>query len=235
MAAGLGTRLRPITNDIPKCLVPIDEKPLLFIWLEQLHLAGVSRFYINTHYFAEQVVNTLKEHPLYSNITLFNEPCLLGTAGSVKAIIHKFKIDEDCLIAHADNLCLCDWNAFFQFHYTNNAQGLTMMGFETETPQTCGILEVDKQNNLLAFHEKVENPPGNLANGAVYIFSQAQFKYFYALNIKTPDISLDVIPQLLNHIKVWPTDGYLRDIGNMQSYNQALVDSVNLNAKYHFL
>ncbi len=50
LAAGLGTRLRPITDKIPKCLVPIQGKPLLEIWLDKLYEAGVQEFLVNTHY-----------------------------------------------------------------------------------------------------------------------------------------------------------------------------------------
>ena len=55
LAAGLGTRLRPITDTIPKCLVPINGKPLIDYWLEQLTKAGIEKFLINTHYLHEQV------------------------------------------------------------------------------------------------------------------------------------------------------------------------------------
>ena len=55
LAAGLGTRLRPITDKIPKCLVPINGKPLIDYWLEQLTKAGIEKFLINTHYLHEKV------------------------------------------------------------------------------------------------------------------------------------------------------------------------------------
>ena len=55
LAAGLGTRLRPLTDTMPKCLVPIKGRPLLSIWLERLTQAGIGPFLINTHYLANQV------------------------------------------------------------------------------------------------------------------------------------------------------------------------------------
>ena len=60
LAAGMGTRLRPLTNNIPKCLVEIGEKPILGIWLENLSKAGCEEVIINTHYLSEKVEEYLK-------------------------------------------------------------------------------------------------------------------------------------------------------------------------------
>ncbi len=234
LAAGLGTRLKPLTNSIPKCLVPINGKPLLHIWLEQLDKAGIEHFYINTHYFVEQVEKSLEQHPLRSKITLVYEPELLGTAGTVKNIITKYELStETLLIAHADNLCFCSWPLFIEAHLDEQPL-LSMMAFETDKPQSCGILELDEQNKLLAFHEKVKQPPGNLANAAVYVFSMSALEYLKKISLPFPDISLDLIPLLMSDIRVWKTDGYLRDIGSPESYEQALKDAIVLNQKYAF-
>ena len=67
LAAGLGTRLRPLTENIPKCLVPIKGKPLLQIWIENLHAAGISNFLINTHYLYDKVNLFLSTIPFSRN------------------------------------------------------------------------------------------------------------------------------------------------------------------------
>ncbi len=224
LAAGLGTRLKPLTNSIPKCLVPINGKPLLSIWLEQLEKSGIEHFFINTHYFSEQVETLIAQHPLRDKVTLVYEPELLGTAGTVKSIVQQFQLNqESLLIAHADNLCLCDWSAFIA-QYELKRPGLLMMAFQSDAPQSCGILELDENDKLLAFHEKVPNPPGNLANGAVYIFSPRAIVKVQQLKLLKPDISLDLIPFLMQDILVWQTDGYLRDIGTPESYSKAQSD-----------
>ena len=83
LAAGLGTRLRPITDTTPKCLVPIGSKPLLQIWLERLSEAGIGPFLINTHYLADQVKTFVEESAFRKKITLVHENHLLGTAGTL--------------------------------------------------------------------------------------------------------------------------------------------------------
>ncbi|MCU4674728.1 nucleotidyltransferase family protein [Catenovulum sp. 2E275] len=224
LAAGLGTRLRPLTDTMPKCLVPINQKPLLIIWIEQLQAVGIERIFVNTHYFADAVVDTLIQYKQLDNIILIHEEKLLGTAGTVKHITQNYIFDDgSVLVAHADNVCICDWKAFFEFHQCSD-KDVSLMAFETDKPSLCGILECDEYYNLLAFHEKKENPPGNLANAAIYLFSD--LAGFFNLDTELFDISLDVIPNILPKIKVWVTNGYLRDIGSLESYQQALRDCI---------
>ncbi len=224
LAAGFGTRLKPLTDKIPKCLIPINGVPLLDIWLQQLSRVGIERFFINTHYMAGSVVDFVQNHELAEKIVLFHEPNLLGTAGTVRAIVSKFNLqDETLLVAHADNLCLCSWQDFIAMQQCED-HILTMMAFETDSPRSCGILEVDGNSMLRQFHEKVAEPPGNLANAAVYIFKPAVLQLLDSLDASENDLSINVLPKLIGKIKVWPTDGYLRDIGTPESYQQAQID-----------
>ena len=86
LAGGIGSRLRPITATIPKCLVPILGQPLLDIWLEQLTAHDIGPFLVNTHHLPEQVEHYV-EHSLYrESVTLAHEPQLLGTAGTGKIL-----------------------------------------------------------------------------------------------------------------------------------------------------
>lgn len=224
LAAGLGTRLRPITDDIPKCLVPINGKPLLEIWLEQLFKFGVEHFWVNTHYLSEQVQRVINNHALREHVTLFHEPELLGTAGTVKAIINEgFVVEGDTLVLHADNVCQCNWDAFFSYHLARSKDTIaTLLAFQCTDPSSCGILEIDSRNRLLNFFEKVENPPGNLANGAVYLFSSEAMSLFSDLSHEETDISYHLVPKLLGRAHVWQIDGYLQDIGNKKAYYEAL-------------
>ena len=83
LAAGLGTRLRPITDTIPKCLVLIHGKPLLQIWLEKLTEVGIGPFLINTHYLHKQVEKFIEESEFSEQVELVYEEKLLGTAGTL--------------------------------------------------------------------------------------------------------------------------------------------------------
>jgi len=83
LAAGFGTRLRPLTDTVPKCLVPVKGIPLLEIWLNRLTDSGFGPFLINTHYLAKQVQAFVANSSLRDQIKLVNEPNLLGTAGTL--------------------------------------------------------------------------------------------------------------------------------------------------------
>jgi mannose-1-phosphate guanylyltransferase len=218
LAAGIGSRLKPLTDHIPKCLVPIHGKPLLDYWLEMtLEAKIITDVYINLHYLKEMVAEHVATN--WHNevrIKLYAEKQLKGTAGSLMGL-HKELAGEQLLVVHADNLsdfCLHD---FVKAHH-NRPTGcvMTMMLFETDSPQTCGIVELDKQGRVLRMHEKLSNPPGNLANGAVYIFEPDILNWI--LENKATDISSEVIPVFQGKIFSWVNQVYHRDIGNQKSY-----------------
>jgi len=221
LAAGLGTRLRPLTNTIPKCLVPIHGQPLLGIWLERLTKAGIDSFLINTHYLAEQVEQFVTASPYRNQVTLVHEPTLLGTAGTLMANLDFFQ-GEDGLLIHADNYCLADFKQFIEAHRQRPPQCLmTVMAFRTPTPSTCGILEVDDQGVVVGFHEKVANPPGDLASGAIYLLS-SDFLAQAAKELRlVTDFSTQVMPGLRGQIFTYETADPFIDVGSPKAYEQA--------------
>jgi mannose-1-phosphate guanylyltransferase len=226
LSAGLGTRLRPITNTIPKCLVPINGKPLLEYWLENLSDAGITEFLINTHYFSDQVIDFVKNSKYNSNVTLIHEEKLLNTAGTILKNKDYLKSNnEPFMLVHADNLCFCDFQSFIKSHINRPLHTeITMMLFKTQSPSSCGIVELNKNNIVQNFYEKVNNPPSNLANAAVYICESSIFNFLENLNKEEIDFSLEVIPKYLGKINTFLNDIYLRDIGTPESYNQAQED-----------
>ena len=222
LAAGFGTRLRPITLKTPKCLVPIREEPLLSHWLKKLELAGCVSVLINTHYLAEQVEDFLnKWQSSTMAIQTVHEPKLLGTAGTLLAN-QRFFEGETGLLVHADNLMSGDVKDFLVAHHQRQASCLlTMLTFMSNTPSSCGIVEIDHHDVVQAFHEKVSNPPGNRANGALYAFEQHVFDYLGQMKPKPSDFSTEVIPKLLGRIQTWHTvDPYI-DIGTPEALASA--------------
>jgi mannose-1-phosphate guanylyltransferase len=221
LAAGIGSRLRPITEATPKCLVEIHGRPLLDYWLDLIFEAGVERALINTHWLAEQVRSHVATSPWRSRIDLVYEDHLLGTGGTVLANRHWFK-NEPFILAHADNLTEFDVGGFISAHHSRPpGHVMTMLGFRTDDPSSCGILELAGQNTVTAFHEKVQNPPGNLANGAVYIFEPGVIETIASLGKPIVDLSTEVMPKLLNRILCVETAGYHRDIGTPESLSRA--------------
>ena len=221
LAAGIGSRLRPLTNTTPKCLVRVHDQPLLDYWLDLVFDGGIERALLNTHWLSAQVRAHVENSPWYQRIDLVHEDELLGTGGTVLANRDWFG-KQPFLVAHADNLTDFDVAGLITAH-TNRPPGciMTMLAFRTDDPRSCGILELDGQNRVLAFHEKVENPPGNLANGAVYIFEPEVIDDVARLGRNVVDLSTEVIPNYLGRIFCVETSGYHRDIGNPQSLRRA--------------
>ena len=221
LAAGLGTRLQPLTYTTPKCLVTIKGQPLLGIWLERLTQAGIGPFLINTHYLAEQVEAFIKTSYYYNQVSLENEFELLGTAGTLMANLDFFQ-GEDGLLIHADNYCMADFMAFQQAHRSRPSECvMTMMTFRTGDPSSCGIAELDERGVVMGFHEKVAKPPGNLANGAVYILSAELLKKLGVDLHTVTDFSTQVLNHFVGQIYSYETSELFLDIGTPERYEQA--------------
>ncbi len=217
LAAGLGTRLAPITNTVPKCLVEIDGRPLLGYWLELLGKNGFKDILVNLHYLPQCVKEYVAQSPYDANITTVYEDKLLGTGGTIlnnKAFFQGGPI----MVVHADNLSLFDPRAFVAAFENRPPQvDITMMTFRTDAPETCGIVELDRNGVVQAFHEKVKNPPGNLANAAVYILAPAVMTFIESLGKTEVDFSTEVLPRYLWRINTFENTVYHRDIGSMKS------------------
>ena len=221
LAAGFGTRLRPLTDIVPKCLVPIHGIPLLEIWLERLSACGVDSFLVNTHYLHNEVASFINSSRYKESVTIVHEKTLLGTAGTLISNIDFFN-GEDGLMIHADNYCLADFTKFMQCHLNRPEHCLmTMMIFRTETPSSCGIVELNKQGVVIDFHEKVEKPPSNLANGAIYILSAKLLEILSEDLNYAKDFSNEVLHRFIGRIFSYETHDQFMDIGTPESYSKA--------------
>jgi mannose-1-phosphate guanylyltransferase len=221
LAAGLGTRLRPLTDSTPKCLVTIGGVALMDIWLSGLSKAGFNRFLINTHHLSGLVQAHLDVHPLHAVIETVFEDKLLGTGGTLRAN-KDFCMRGTTLIAHADNLCLCDWNAFLQAHAARpDGTIMTMMTFRTPTPQSCGIVQLDSRGVVQQFFEKHPSPPDDLANAAIYLIEPAVIKQLLTSSSQITDISTELLPKLLGKINTWHNANTVIDIGTPESLESA--------------
>jgi mannose-1-phosphate guanylyltransferase len=241
LAAGYGKRLRPLTNFLPKCLVPINGCPLIDYWIYSLIHAGVENILINVHYKHELVRSYLGMNPWRSKITIAYEDELLGTAGTLVRNIDFYE-SEICLVAHADNFTDFNVKEFIKHHLShNNKSPITMMTFQTDNPEECGIVEKDADGIVVGFFEKINNPPSDYANAALYIFNKATIKSIDQLINMVGDISNDVIPHYLGLISTWDNDLYHRDIGSIssyiaaQKYNNTFIDKDSNFRWNHFL
>lgn len=222
LAAGYGTRLKPITDTVPKCMVPIRGHPLLGWWLKLLREHGVKEVLINTHYLPEPVWSFIEAYNFeQTGLTVFEsyEPDLLGSGGTIRANRAFVEGEDSFLICYADNLTDADLTDFLLFHKEHSAP-LSMALFRTSTPEQCGIAELDEERRIVKFTEKPEYPKSNLANAGMYIADERIFNFLDPS--KTPlDFGKDVLPMLVGQMYGWNTKGYLIDIGTMENYTRA--------------
>ncbi len=232
LAAGKGTRLKPYTDSLPKCLIPIHGKPLLEIWLDHLREQNIQEVLINTHHHAHQVDAFVRGYPRRRDIhiVLSFEPHLLGSAGTIRHCRDFVDSEDDFMILYADNLTNVNLKRFAAFHKKcREKKGILTMGlFHSPNPASCGIAELDSDQKVIAFTEKPENPQSTLANAGIYMASKEIFGYIPEAPPKPSDAVLDfghhVLPHLTGRMYGYPITEYLRDIGTLESYRQALAE-----------
>jgi mannose-1-phosphate guanylyltransferase len=161
-------------------------------------------------------------------LTTTFEPTLLGSGGSVWAHRDLVKDSQAFLIVYADNLTDVDLSQMVAFHNQCRARGgiLTMGLFKAPDPRACGIAVLDQTARIVKFVEKPVQPEGNWANAGIYVASPGIFDYFPpytgapAQNIL--DLGHHILPRLTGKAFGWEVTAYLRDIGTVTSYHQAL-------------
>jgi mannose-1-phosphate guanylyltransferase len=227
LAAGMGTRLRPITDHVPKCLVQIQGRPLLGYWLDLLLGSGIERVLINTHYLPDAVRSYVAGSPWRERVVIVHEEILLGTGGTVLRN-RRFLEGGTFLLAHADNLTRFSVDAFATAHRERPpGVEITMMTFDTDTPTSCGIVELDRRGVVTAFHEKVAQPPGSRANAAVYMMEPSIIDFVAAQGSEVVDLSTEVIPHFMGRILAFHNHGFHRDIGTPESLSLAQLQFEN--------
>ena len=237
LAAGLGTRLRPLTEHTPKTLVLIDEKPLLSYHLDSLHSYGVTDVLINTHYLSEKVEDFIAEYRKKvpdMNIKTFFETDLLGSAGTLRQNEEFFSDTEDFLVVYGDNLTDIDYQKIFTYHQEKKGV-IAIASYQEEYPEQKGIIEYDDNSKITRFVEKPK--PGettsNYANAGIYVLSKEIFPYLLKLEEPLLDFGFHVFPYLLNKncdMFIYHMTESLLDIGTPENYtkSQELIKTMSI-------
>ncbi|MBL0730337.1 nucleotidyltransferase family protein [Piscinibacter sp. HJYY11] len=219
LAGGLGTRLRPLTNTVPKCLVEIAGRPLLDYWFQALRAAGITDVLVNNHHLPDAVRAFLdaKRAEGFNAVEAY-EPTLLGSAGTVAHNRAWADGADDVLIIYADNLSSLDLSTFMASH---RAHGLpmTMLLFHAPNPKACGIAEVDVTGRIVDFVEKPAEPKSDLANAGVYAVTADAWREM--ADAKAFDLGFDVLPKFVGRMQGHVHEGYHRDIGNLDALEAA--------------
>jgi mannose-1-phosphate guanylyltransferase len=219
LAAGCGTRLRPLTDTLPKCLVLIAGKPLLLHWFQALADAGVSDVLVNTHYLASLVEAVAESWRGPLRVTLSHEPELLGSGGTLVANRQFVAGQHDFLIVYADNLTNAPLRPLWDAHQQSGAV-LTTYVYETSKPREKGICVLEPASDrIVGFEEKPLQPSSNIANAGIAV---ARHDIFDSMPATPPiDLSRDVMPALVGRMQAVRTTAYIRDIGSLADYEAA--------------
>lgn len=224
LAAGLGTRLRPLTDKTPKCLLPIAGKPLLQIWLESLERQGVDEVLVNTHCHPRQVEDLLLDwRGSRLQVSIFHEPVLLGSAGTLLANEHFVAGNDPFFIIYGDNLSQVELPKMLAFH-SEHGLPFTLGVFKADDPQRCGIAEIDAEQLVTGFVEKPLKPRSNLAAAGIYVADRRLFDFYpgaLAGQSGPLDLGFHIIPRLVGRMKAYFIAEFLMDIGTPESYQSA--------------
>ncbi len=231
MAAGVGSRLEPLSSVIPKPLVPLANTPTMDILVKHLKSFGIKDVIANTYYKAEYIQNHYKDNNFGMNFQFIKETELSGTAGGVKKCQFFFNEGEDFIVMSGDGLTDVDIEkAYFSHKESNSIATIITKEVEHKDVSKYGIIVTDKNGFVESFQEKpsINEAKSNLANTGIYIFNYTIFSFipqntFY-------DFAKNVFPAILSSgikINTYTHTGYWSDIGSLEQYKESNRDIVN--------
>ncbi|MBZ5501610.1 MAG: nucleotidyltransferase family protein [Acidobacteriia bacterium] len=218
LAGGLGTRLRPLTDSTPKCLLPVQGTPLLQIWFDICRQYGIDEVLINVHSHGDAVRRFIDEHKDSLRVRLFEETTLLGSAGTVLANREWVDKERSFWVFYADVLTTANLNQMLAFH-CSRGQIATIGVYEVPEPSRCGIVQVDERGVVFDFVEKPKAPVGNLAFSGLMLATPALLK-FIPDNYPV-DLGFHVLPQIVGRMAAYRIPEFLIDIGTLETYRAA--------------
>ena len=223
LAAGLGTRLRPLTYEITKPMVPVLDRPVMAHILDLLDRHGFEQVIANLHYFPD----TIREH-FGDRLDYRYEPELLGTAGGVRACADFFG-DEPFLVISGDALTDIDLGAFVAPHRASGGIATLAVKRVADTRE-FGVVLHDREGRITGFQEKPspEEALSDLGNCGIYIFDPRIFDYFPERPFV--DWAQDVFPALLENdvpFHIHEVGEYWNDVGSLGELRQGTFDALN--------
>ena len=230
MAAGLGTRLRPLTYEVPKPMVPVANRPAIEHLLRLLARQGFGEVVANLHWFPETISGPLGDGSQFGvDLSFRNEPELTGTAGGVRAVRDFLEADGGPFVVMAgDALTDVDLRALASAHEAHD--GIATLAVKRVTNVSeFGVIVTGPDGRVEGFQEKPDPAEAlsDLVNSMMYVLDPEVFDYFP--DEPTVDFALDVFPALLSHdvpFHVHRIDDYWNDIGSIDEYLRGNLDAV---------
>jgi len=221
LCAGFGTRLKPLTDSIPKPLVRIAGFTLIHDTLLHLASLGVDTAVVNGSWMASMIKDYLENTDLPLKIIFQREEDPLGTAGAVRKALTS--LGEQFLVLYGDNLTRQPVAHLMELHRRLDSE-VTIALSPTGEPSSKGIVLTEPDGRVSSFREKPPNEiaESNLANSGLYICRRSAVEHLHEGEFS--DFGMDVFPMLLNEGRVITADtpgGYTRDIGTVKSYLMA--------------
>jgi len=228
LAAGEGRRLRPLTESLPKPMLPIGGCPLLEHLIVLLRDHGVRHIAVNLHHRPDAIPAYFGDGRSFGVEMAYSyEERLLGSAGAVKRLASFFR-DGPFFVLYGDVLTALDLSALRAFH-ERRAAVLTMALYRAEDPTRCGIARLGDGGRVVQFVEKpaTEAELSPWANAGIYVVQPAVLEHIPSS--QPFDFGHDLLPRLLERglpVFGWPTDALVLDIGSPERYRlaQALLE-----------
>ncbi len=229
LAAGKGTRLFPLTGEIPKPMAPVVGKPIIEHIFELLAETGLDEIHVNVHYLADAILDTYGYTTSVNGtkVCMTREDELMGTAGSVKRIADRF--GETFVVIMGDALTDVDVREVVAFHKQRGALATLALMRVADTSQ-YGVVELDSKQNIVSFQEKPDPDQAisNLANTGIYVLEPEVLGYIPENTFF--DFAEDVFPRLLaagERLAGYEGSFYWSDIGNLEAYRAAQHDALS--------
>jgi|SRR5579859_719451 len=213
LSAGRGTRLRPLTDKIPKCLIQIRGTPMLAIWLEICRRTGIREVLINLHWKPEVVRRFLTGFRTPVKILTTHEPQLLGSAGTVRQNWNWVRDERRFWVIYTDLLTTANLRELARFD--EKKEGILTLGLHRVTdPRGCGLATLNQRGRVVAFKEKPKHPRGNLAFAGMLLAHPGLIDYLPQK--PALDFGHDVFPRLAGRMWGYTIRHYLVDIGTRE-------------------
>ncbi len=213
MAGGRGSRLMPLTSDMPKPLMPILNKPILYYILKLLYKYNITQVGITLGYLSDRIREYFGNGAeLGMDIRYYIESEPLGTAGGVKNA-ERF-LDEDFVVISGDAFTDIDLGSLVDFHYSHSGL-ITIASKEVDNPSEFGVIVSDNHGLVTIFQEKPAHPLSRLVNMGIYVMDKT---ILTAIPEGFQDFSKNIFPNLLGGIYTKKCDCFWSDIGTLSSY-----------------
>lgn len=226
LAAGVGSRLDPLTRNVPKPMVPILNRPVMEYLIELLKKHGFDQIMVNVHYLGDQIEHYFQNGSRWGvHIEWSREDRLWGDAGSLKRVEEFFK-DETFIVIGGDDLTDMDLTRLVKTHRDKNALATIALSL-VDDPSEYGIVLMNEDSRITRFLEKPKGEVifSNTANTGVYVFEPEIFDLiprgvFYLFGKQVFPLILEQRRPLYGHL----TAAYWKDVGNLKIYQQTHQD-----------